>query len=336
MVENDKPPIGKMTEFDPAFHSELPGFERGRMVSCDRCERQNPPNRLACLYCGAALPIESLDTELPLARQRKLDAWEPGHNLILRTVESTVDIPKAARILGLEIDSLNPILDASRPLPIARLESESAADAVANLLAEAGIRCVIVSDTALADDYAPRRLRNITLSGDDLILTLFNTHVSNSFSTLDLLLMITGVITKSSSDQVEKKGLRGSSKVLEESSTVTDEPILDLYFRDDPIGFRVQSTGFDFSCLDAEKSLLSELNLKKLAAKILHLAPNARMIDDYKKVRPQLGSIWEIESREDRKGLRHSRFGKKGFGTVASTSNLRQFTKFSRMHFHLL
>ena len=102
------------------------------------------------------------------------------------------------------------------------------------------------------------------------------------------------------------------------------------------VGYRVFTSGFDFSCLGDEKGLLASDNLKRLTSKLASLSSNAKLVHEYRSVRQSLGSVWEPEIRRDTKGLQRTGFGKREFGSVMTTSNLEQFTKFSRLQRHLL
>ena len=144
------------------------------------------------------------------------------------------------------------------------------------------------------------------------------------------------MITASRVDSLEKKRRRGTTKLIDETATASDESILDMYSKRDGIGFRVHLTGFDFSCLGDDKGLLAVENLRRLIVRLKEHAPNAKLVTNYGSVRPALSQVWEIESRKDSQGLKRSGFGKREFGAVASSSNLNQFTKYSRLQWHLL
>jgi hypothetical protein len=142
-------------------------------------------------------------------------------------------------------------------------------------------------------------------------------------------------LTKGRVDSLEKKRRHGKTKLIDETATSSDEQIFDLYTRDDATGFRVFQAGFDFSCLGDDKGLLASENIRLLIAELKQRAPNAKYINSYGHVRRLLDDVWKIESRKDSQGLQRSGFGKVEFGSVASTSNLMQFNKFSRLQWHL-
>ena len=77
-------------------------------------------------------------------------------------------------------------------------------------------------------------------------------------------------------------------------------------------------------------------NMRRLVVALKEYAPQAKLVSDYAKVSHALGGVWEVEARKDPQGLQRAGFGKVEFGSVASTSNLRQFTKYSRLQWQLL
>lgn len=324
------------TGFDPRIQTEDIAFKPGEMLPCPACKRMNPPNRFKCLYCANELEIQPENAGLVKPNLRKLEGWERGFNIILREPLAASQFPlaNAASFLSMDPDDLTVIIDAALPLPLIRVESQVEADVLVAGLDRQGVKCSTLADAQIADDKLPRRLSNIELRESGIAVTDFNTRAVTEIN--DLALLIPGILTTNKVDSIEKKGRKGKTKVLDESTTSSDESILDLYSKSDPMGFRVHLTGFDYSCLGDDKGLISVENMRRLVTVLKEHVPSARLIADYKKVRQALGQVWEIESRKDPQGLKRSGFGKREFGTVASTSNLRQFTKYSRLQWHLL
>ncbi len=322
--------------FDPRIQTEDIAFKPGEMLPCAACGRINPPNRLKCLYCAKELEVKPENAALIKTNLRKLEGWERGFNVILREPVAAKQLPLAntASFLSMDPDDLTLILDAAEPLPLVRVESLAEADVLVSGLARIGLQCSVLGDADMADDKLPVRLSKIELREQGIAVTDFNTRAVTEID--DLALLIPGILTTNKVDSLEKKGRRGKTKVIDETATASDESILDLYSRHDPVGFRVHLTGFDFSCLGDDKGLIAVENMRRLVIVLKEHAANARLVSDYKKVRQALGQVWEIESRKDPQGLKRSGFGKREFGTVASASNLRQFTKYSRLQWHLL
>jgi hypothetical protein len=112
--------------------------------------------------------------------------------------------------------------------------------------------------------------------------------------------------------------------------------LIDVYSAQDSVGYRVEAKGFDFSGLQNEKRLLAGENMKSLAEKLRAAAPQARFDEDYRRVRYEIGKIWEAEQKKDSKGLHKRGFGKVNFETIVTVDNLSQFTKYSRLQRQLL
>ena len=324
--------------FDPRFQTENIAFDTGELVACVTCGRSNPPNRLSCLYCGRELEFEIEDASSIKANLRKLELWERGLNVILCERDSSValDVKKLSAFLSMDAADLSVILDAGPPLPIARVESEKQVGILLAGTEQFGLKCTVVKDDDLAADKPPVRLSGMEITDEQLTLKDFNTGKLNTAAIADLALIIPGSITESKVDSLEKKGLRKKAQLIDESATAMDETLFDIYLRNDPTGFRVRLAGFDFSCLGDDKGLLAGENMRRLINVLKVVAPNAKYVDNYPAVRQALGCLWDVESHKDSKSVERAGFGKAKFGTVESTSNLNQFTKYSRLQWYLL
>ncbi len=333
MAESDKNKMEATPGFDPSIQTEKLAFDAGQMVECGSCRRSKPPNRLGCLYCGSMLEMEMLDPIAVRPGFRKLDPWERGYNLVSkpRADPEITDFSQAASVLSIAEADLQAILRSPVPVPLCRVENEAEAASVHKVLAKIGIESSVVSDLELAADKPPIRLAGIEISESDVTMITFNSRREIGIALAEIVLLVEGIISVSSIDQVEKRKLGGRSQPLGDVSTVSDEPLLDIYSSADTVGYRVQTTGFDFSCLGNEKGLLAADNLKKLENRLTAVCFNSKFVTEYRLLRPTLGSVWEVEMRRDPKGLQRTGFGKREFGAVTSTSNLDQFTKFSRL-----
>ena len=153
----------------------------------------------------------------------------------------------------------------------------------------------------------------------------------------EIALIVRGHISKTKVDSNEKKRRRGAdAKLIDQYATVSDESVIDIYTFASKIGYRIYAAGFDFSCLGDQKTLLARDNFGRLVNLLTEHSPKARLVSNYHVVRQALEHVWEIESRKDSLGLRQIAIGKREFGSETSTSNLHQFTKFSRLQWHLL
>lgn len=325
------------SSFDPSIQTENIAYAPADLLACDGCSRQNPPNRTNCIYCGVplAITVGQFADERPIIRE--LEAWEPGFNVIFRPGLDGrgISAAKTASLTLLDPDEVNEIASSNSTLPIARVESSKLAEILAVELGKLELSCFVVSDADLAADTPPIRLSKVEISETAFRLIDFNTRLATEVLFSDLALIVQGHLSRTRTDLIEKRKRKGA-ELLDETSSFADETVLDLYTRNDSRGFRINLAGFDFSCLGAEKTLLAKDNIGRLVKLISGLAPNARLIDDYSSVKRPLSLVWKIESRTDAQGIKRLGIGKSGFGKVESTSNLLQFTKYSRLQWHLL
>jgi len=76
--------------------------------------------------------------------------------------------------------------------------------------------------------------------------------------------------------------------------------------------------------------------MQTLLCELKRFAPDARIVTDYGAVKESLDPLWEIEERNNPKGLRLRGFGKFGLGNITVSNNLDQFTRYSRLQWYLL
>ncbi len=336
MADADSDPITSAGEM--RIQSENIAFGQSEMVACGKCSRLNPPIRALCMYCSTELAVDLGRADLVAPKLRKLEAWEPAFNVIIRpaAVATGADLTAIAGIVGLEPEKLAEIAATGYPLPIARAGSQPEADIIIEALKPLGIDAFAVSDEKLMPDRSPVRLRGIRFGDSSLNLIDFGSGGVTGLALDDIAVIVAGTISESRIDQTEKLRRGKEVKVLDQVETGKAEAVLDIYDRGNPSGFRVMLAGFDFSCLGIEKTFLAVENMKRLTQMLIALAPNARFIDNYRDVRKPLSSVWEIDERKDPKGMQRAGFAKFEFGKTFSRSNLRQMNKYSRLQWHLL
>ena len=312
--------------------SEEPGFSPDELRSCDECGRQSSPNRETCLYCGAVFPGATARLEI-----REVESWEKGFNLILERVTGDLDkvIQKIGSTIGNDATVVRLLLESGKAVPILRVESDVIAKDVAHSFAELGVQTRTVSDDQLGSSVPHMRLRGVAFHDDKLAMSLFNSDDTVTIDRDDLALLVTGVIHEGRTEAMEQRKRR-STKTLSETETSTDQSFIDIYSRHDSIGWRIPSSGFDFSCLGEEKSLMAGENLTRLAEKLALFAPSAKVVDDYLSIRPLLEYLWPSDHRRDALGFQRSGFARKDLARVMTTSNLTQANKYSRLQWHLL
>ena len=311
--------------------SENIAFDALEMIVCAACERTNPPTRLKCFYCAAELENDGKHLKADKLTVRKLESFEKGYNLIYAgRAAHEINYQRIADAVNTETEIVEKIVESNKKLPLLRVETEREAKFIAENLHKLGIETKIISDQILAADKLPIRLRGLEFEEDKIIAIHFNADAISEIEREDLILIVKGTIFERKIEAVENRK-KGEVKILQQSDTASDEAVLDVYSRSNEFGYRIFTKGFDFSGLGAEKGLLAAENLKKLAAKLGELAPDAQTVDDYAAVREMLGVIWEVEHRRDSQGLKQHSFSKFDFANVESSNNLQQFTKYSRL-----
>lgn len=318
---------------------ELPGFKSSEMLVCEKCGRLTPPNRPNCFYCGTALPLSKIQTENLKLNLRKLESWEKGLNVVCAKVNadfSTANLTETAEFLCFENEELQKILSSVAPLPLIRVESENEAAIVVEKLAKNNIESRIVSDKQLKIETLARRLRGIEFFDDRVVLILFSGDETFELQYEDLALIVVGAIYERKIESIESIKRKERGKVLDSSETGTDEILIDIYPNDDEIGYRIESTGFDFSCLEKEKGILARENIIRLAAKLNSVFPHAAYDDNYRKIRSTLGKVWEVEEKSSAGGIGRKSFGNFRRTNTLTISNLSQFTRYSRLKKQML
>jgi len=310
-------------------------FGSDEMITCSKCGKSNPPNRAGCLYCGAPLDVpEDLRGSVKL-NLRKLENWENGFNVVIVGRADTVDLASAGQYLKLDNELFGRMVEAKDPFPLARLESEPYSAAAAKRFSAFGLTTQLVRDVDLKIGKPNTRLRSVEFGGDRVVFTSFNTSEQRSLLAGEVSLIVIGTIVESRKESVEK-GRKDKRKVLAESATTSDDLLIDIYPGDSTQGWRVTTKGFDFSTLGSEKRLLAAQNIQLLLEKLKAFAPAAKAVDEYAQLMAPLTEVWDIEHGIDFQGLRRTGMLRSGFASVARTSNLEQFSKYSRLQRKLL
>ncbi len=318
---------------------EVQKFSTDEMIGCEKCGRKSPPTRLKCLYCGETLTISLEQSAHLKPNLRKLDDWEKGYNLIWQPrkgLENSGKLAENAALLHLEKDDVQKIFNSQMSLPLARAETRIEAEAIAKQLKSLEIDCKIISDEELQTDKFPRRLRGIEFDDDKLIFIHFNADEVVQIGFADLSLIVVGAVFERKIEASESIKKKDDRKILEMAEVSNDEVIIDVYTREDSIGYRIESKGFDFSCLGSEKGLFAKDNMPKLAEKLRSSSLDSKFNNDYLKLREEIGKVWGVSERSESGGLqRKGMLGVKRTN-ITTISNLSQFTRFSRLQWHNL
>jgi hypothetical protein len=318
--------------------SEEIGFKNDEMNACPACGRLNPPNRLNCLYCAAQFEIGTIDLSRVKLTSRRLESWEKGYNVVAVNFPATVDevrLEEVARNTGVEISVLRETAGRTTPLPLVRVGKHDEAEIVAANLSRIGLAVVIVADAELVADKPPARCRLLTFGENSITFVPLNSGADVELNHSVIELIVSGSIYESKVESVKQRKIRNSTTRID-SEVSSDMPLIDVYSRSHPLGFRIPANGFDFSCLGPEKVYIASQNLKALLRKLTELAPDAKLVSDYENDRRLLDHVWDVDERTESLGIKRSGFAKKDLASVTTRSNLLQFTKYSRLQRHLL
>lgn len=323
---------------DLPLRSKTEGFEPGEMIACPKCGRKNPPIRLDCMYCSAELEFDENQRRSLKPVVRKAEAHMPGHSLIyLANLENWDErqLSEVARMTRLADGDLAELVGLAKALPLARSESAKEVSVIGRRMAEEGIETGVIADEALAAGVHPRRLRGLRFGGGELVLRLFNSDEEISVGAGELAVVVVGAVYEKKLESLEKRRKNEDDRVLEAMETSSDDLVLDIYRTDEERGYRLTPNGFDFSCLGEEKQLLAADNMRLLTAKLKEFAGAERFDADYPRVRHLLSQVWEIDARTDSRGIERKSFSSYGRRIETTTSNLSQFTRYSRLQWVL-
>ena len=306
-----------------AVRSEKLEFDASEMRACAKCGRPNPPNRAACIYCGAGLAVDGVSAEPKL---QEVEPWEKAFNIVLVGQRHASDDLKSCPV---DAQILRRATDFDSPTPLGRAASGEAAEAVRAKLEDLGFDITVLSDEDLAAERPPVRLRSLMIDDGRFVATAFNTGERLDFPADSLELIVVGRLFEERAEQTLKRGRKGM-KELDARSISKDSGVVDIYFAGAPDGFRIMESGFDFSCLGGSKSIIASENMVRLVDLLRSIASRAAVSNGYVSKRSLLELIWPSQTRNDSKGVQISRFGL-SLARADVTSNTEQFTKYSRL-----
>jgi hypothetical protein len=314
-------------------------FSPGEMVGCEACLRANPPTRMNCLYCGAAMPAPAVGDDLRRPPLRPLETWEQGFNVVLAcraTDESGVDqLTEAGALLRLEAGQLREMTQAHMPLPLARVATREEAALLDRRLRGLGWPVEIVPDEELrVETDAPKRIRKLEIGADALAGWTSAEGEGARVEWGSLTLIVAGRIARKRIEVEERRGggRRGAEgEVVETREFHDDESALDLYAAGSVAGWRIMAENFDYTCLGAAKSLTAAENFTRLVATLRERAPRAVYDDSYRSVRHYLKFAWPLAEQTGAGSLKRIRPGRYNAEAVTSVTNETQFTRYGRL-----
>jgi len=325
----------------PIEPTEPQGFSAEQMIRCEACLRANPPTRVSCLYCVAPLPVTESSKRLRKPVLRQPEKHEPGYNNILIPPDRAVSdetVNEAAALLKLSTENVRVLMSQSVPMPVARTARREEAELVTERLLSLGVCCTTLSDEDLGLAFSDNALKRVrAMHFDDGFLTVQLAGGEEiEVSWADVILIVPGRLIETRVEITERLSRKPERELLDTSEFFRDETVIDVYTATHPFTRRVGASGFDFSCLENEKALIASENIARLQRVLVARAVNAQFDDSYSRVRNLLDLVWGTQQENQSSGWRRSGPGKLSVGLSATKSNETQFTRYSRLRYHIL
>jgi hypothetical protein len=329
-------------DFAPQQKEARP-FASEQLVACEACARANPPTRMNCLYCGAALPATEAGSALQRPVLKQLEDWERGYNVVLtpRRGSETAgagEIEEAATLLRIDAGLFREILAADIALPLARASTVEEARLIERRLGALGFEVETFSDETLAvEQTPPKRVRKIEFAGEALRGWTVGHEEPQTMGRAEILLFVVGRIFARRIEIEERLGhFKRGSEVAGAREIFTDEAVIDIFTSEgEACGWRITAEKFDYSSLGERKGLLARDNFVLLTKVLREYAPHARLDDEYRRVRQLLNPAWPLAEHTESGGLRRDRPGRMNTEAVTITTNEAQFTRYARLLYQL-
>jgi hypothetical protein len=302
------------------------------VIDCPRCQRRTPAARGGCIYCGEQLPFAIIQAAPP---QRNIDTDENAFNTVLEPFPARINQSVVTALAGaLQIDSseAQSLIDAGKPVPLARSQTRAEAEMITALVRTCGLRAIVIPDQEMGVDQELLRARRIALNDDRL--RVFHSGGEISLIKDEIKLMVLGELRNVRVDYTEGISARRSQSgnVLETSEFHSDETLLDVYTASIERSFRIKSDAFDYSGLVSPLSFRSELNFQSALTRLRADLPKAKVDDDFMKLRSLLARAWPERSRNESRGIRRTGIGLRAVARATLTSDNRdQFDRYSRL-----
>lgn len=304
------------------------------VINCPACSRRTPSARAACMYCGAALPVTSIEAAPP---QRAIDIAESAFNTIIEPARSAPDARAEAALaaaLKIETDEARAIISSGKALPVARTQTRQEAELIAALVRTCGLASRVIADEELKPDTELIRARRIAPVEAGLEITHSGGRLS--IAPAEIRLLVVGLLKNNRIDFTEgKAGMRGgSSNVLDTAEFRSEEMLLDVYSESLERSFRVRSDAFDYSGLVAPLAFRTELNFESLIARFEQTVPGVKVDRDFGRVSRLLSRAWPERSKTESRGVKRTGISLRPVAQSSVVSNNRdQFNRYSRLMF---
>ena len=303
------------------------------VTNCPRCQRRTPAARGDCIYCGEHLPFVSIQSAPP---QRNIDPTERAFNTILQPFPARINesvVTALASALQIEVNEAQALIDAGKPVPLARSQTRAEADMITALVRTCGLRASVIPDEVLKLDQELLRARRIAVGHDEV--RVYHSSGEIGIPKSEIVLLVVGELRNVRVDYTEGISGRGgqSGSVLDSSEFRSEETLLDVYASRLEQGFRIKSDAFDYSGLIPALSFRSEVNFRAAWTKLSADLPQVKVDHDFPKMRTLLSRAWPERSRNESRGIKRTlAFRAVSQGSVMS-DNRDQFNRYSRLMF---
>jgi hypothetical protein len=323
----------------PFQAAEPQRFSVDQMLRCEECLRANPPTRVSCLYCAAALPHTESTARLRRPTLRPPDKHEPGYNIIWsgdnHTLPHDQSLAEAGKLLKLNLDIIQRTVVAGVPLPLARTASGDEALLILERLQDLGLQTMCLSDPDLGlRDGCITRVRSLQFEANGLLVSAHGGKEIDEVSWSDIILLVSGRLVEKKVEVQERVTRKSENELLDTSQFFADESVFDIYVSSPERAWRVCANSFDFSCLDHRKTLIAGENLTRLRDLIASNSANLQLDDSYNSLRPLLEPVWILDQETQSRGWRRERPGKYSLGAATINNNEKQFTLYSRLRYY--
>jgi hypothetical protein len=334
MSESDETnPIGVAIDQE----SRPKSFAADELINCDKCARANPPTRLACLYCGAALATAAQLEVSPLAdsEDRTASSGDGFYVVLIPRETDQIDeaaVSQLALLLQVKTTELQNALSAGGALPLRLAKSAEDANRFTVNIQSLGLQVVTVAENQMKSSESFVKIRAIELADESLSGLSLTSGARFTVEWSELNLLVVGRLITTQTEVEEKR--RGQQQQSDGRQNSADEAVLDIW-TDSNTAWRIFVNSFDFSCLGSMKSLTAFENAKALVQSFRERAPNIQINESYARVRPVLANVWPLEEQTRGSQLRHTGIGKRQLTTVTATDNQTQFNSYSRLLHYL-
>ena len=335
LKDNENMPFLEETS---SFSSEPQRFTPDELVPCETCRRANPPTRTNCIYCAAALPASKKISDHRVIRLKPVEDSVPGHNCIVTNHQLGVSqFARGSELLRIDSSALQKILDSDLPLPVARTTTRDEAELLCRQLADLGISSLVVTDDELGvfDATAVNQARGLEIEADGITFKQISAGSDSKVLWSEIVLLIKGRLINRRIESSEQKSKRGEKEIVEATEFFADEPVMDVYVRGRRECFRIMANRFDFSAIPQRRLVAAE-NFTVLINLIRERSSEVTIDDSFQSVRQSLDLVWPSGQHTGSAGWRRERPGRYSIGAITESSNLNQFTRYSRMRWFFL